>query len=91
MIVYYIYIGVYTHIMNASAINCTQHFTASIHRFMNIYRDSVHMDTSQMVWLRERLLQAVKLCWKKETKHADIKHTHTDAYVLKKRVVVEIR
>lgn len=52
---------------------------------MNIYRDSVHMGTSQMLWLRERLLQAVKLCWKKETKHADIKHTHTDAHVLKKK------
>lgn len=84
MWLYTTYIGVYTHIMNASTINCTQHFTA-------MYSDSVHMGTSQMLWLRERLLQAVKLCWKKETKHADIKHTHTDAHVLKKRVVVEIR
>lgn len=64
-------------------------FYTPLHEY--IYRDSVHMGTSQMLWLRERLLQAVKLCWKKETKHADIKYTHTDAYVLKKRVVVEIR
>lgn len=49
------------------------------------------MGTLQMLWLRERLLQAVKLCWEKETKHADIKYRHTDAHVLKKRVFVEIR